>query len=242
VLVDVILIGVGRSEEMVNILVIDSYAVHRYGLTSMLKEHPEFRVIGDATNTSEAVARLGELQPDVVIMDIFVPGGEGVEAINLMRQKFPDVKVIVFTLSDREEDFLKAMRVGARAYLLKNIETAELIESVHLVSTGHAIVSPLMLFRLPEEFGDTNRQNRQGVNSLSPREKEVLGLVAQGASNKEIAARCYISQTTAKAHLRRILEKLNVRNRAQAAVMGISKGLLNQISPPTKDTGETKPF
>ncbi|GAH67746.1 unnamed protein product, partial [marine sediment metagenome] len=103
---------------MVNILVIDSYAVYRYGLTSMLKEQPEFRVIGDAINTSEAVAKLGELQPDIVIMDIFIPGGEGVEAINLMRQKFPDVKVIVFTLSDKEEDFLRAMRAGARAYLL----------------------------------------------------------------------------------------------------------------------------
>lgn len=213
---------------MVNILVIDSYAVYRYGLTSMLKEQPEFRVIGDAANTSEAVAKLGELQPDIVIMDIFMPGGEGVEAVNLIRQKFPDVKVIVFTLSDKEEDFLRAMRAGARAYLLKSIETAELIESVHLVATGHAIVSPLMAFRLPEEFGRTNKQNSQGINSLSPREKEVLCLVAQGASNKEIAAHCYVSQTTAKAHLRRILEKLNVRNRAHAAAVGISKGLLNQ--------------
>ena len=222
---------------MANIFVIDRYAVYRYGLVSMLKERPEFRVIGDATNTSEAVAKLGELQPDIVIMDIFMPGGEGVEAINLMRQKFPDVKVIVFTLSDKEEDFLRAMRAGARAYLLKSIETAELIESVHLVATGHAIVSPLMAFRLPEEFGNTNTRNRQGVNSLSLREKEVLCLVAQGASNKEIAVKCYVSQTTAKAHLRRILEKLNVRNRAHAAATGISKGLLNQISPPTKDTG-----
>ncbi len=227
-LVDVILIGGGRIEAMVNILVIDSYAVHRYGLISMLKEHPEFRMIGDAANTSEAVAKLGELQPDIVIMDIFMPGGEGVEAITLMRQKFPDVKVIVFTLSDKEEDFLRAMRAGARAYLLKSIETAELIESVHLVATGHAIVSPLMAFRLPEEFGNTNKQNRQGINSLSPREKEVLCLVAQGASNKEIATQCYISETTAKAHLRRILEKLDVKNRAQAAAVGISKGLLNQ--------------
>lgn len=213
---------------MVNILVIDRYAVYRYGLVSMLKEHPELRVIGDAINTSEAVAKLGELQPDIVMMDIFMPGGEGVEAINLMRQKFPDVKVIVFTLSDKEEDFLRAMRAGARAYLLKSIETEELIESVHLVATGHAIVSSLMAFRLPEEFGNTNKQNKQGLNGLSPREKEVLCLVAQGASNKEIATQCYISETTAKAHLRRILEKLDVKNRAQAAAVGISKGLLNQ--------------
>ncbi len=227
---------------MVNIFVIDSYTVHRYGLVSMLKEQPAFRVIGDATNPSQAVAKFGELQPDIVIMDIFMPGGEGVEVINLIRQKFPDIKVIIFTLSDKEEDFLKAMRAGARAYLLKSIETAELIESIHLVATGHAIVSPLMAFRLPAELGNTNTRNKQGLNGLSPREKEVLCLVAQGASNKEIAAQCYVSETTAKAHLRRILEKLNVRNRAQAAAMGISKGLLNQSSPPTKDTEGTKPF
>ncbi|MFC1983926.1 response regulator [Chloroflexota bacterium] len=213
---------------MINIFVIDSYAAYRYGLTSMLKEQPEFQVIGDAANTSEALDKMGELQPDIVIIDIFIPGGEGVEAINLMRQKFPDVKVIVFTLSDKEEDFLRAMRAGARAYLLKSIDTAELIESVHLVATGHAIVSPLMAFRLPEEFGNTNHRTVQGLNGLSPREKEVLYLVAQGASNKEIAVQCYVSQTTAKAHLRRILEKLNVRNRAQAAALAITKGLLNE--------------
>lgn len=212
---------------MVDILIIDSYTVYRYGLISMLKEHPEFRVIGDAHDTSEAVSKLGGLQPDIVIMDIFMPGSEGVEAINFMRQMFPDVKIIVFTLSDKEEDFLKAMRAGARAYLLKSIDTAELIESIHLVASGHAIVSPLLAFKLPEEFENAQQRNRQGLNSLSPREQEVLFLVAQGASNKEIAVRCYISETTAKAHLRRILEKLNVKNRAQAAAMGISKGLLN---------------
>ena len=211
---------------MVNILVIDSYAVHRYGLIAMLKEHQEFRVIGDAVNTSEAIAKLGEFQLDIIIMDIFMPGGEGAKAISIIQQIFPDVKVIVFTLSDKDEDFLGAMRAGARAYLLKSIEAAELIESIHLVATGHAIVSPLMAFRLPEELGGSNKRNNQEFNGLSPREKEVLCLVAKGASNKEIAAHCYVSPTTAKAHLRRILEKLNVRNRAQAAAWAISKGLL----------------
>ena len=146
---------------MVNILVIDSYAVYRYGLTLMLKENPEFRVIGDAADTSDAMQRFGAHQPDIILMDIFMPGGEGVEAITIMQQKFPDVKIIVFTLSDREDDFLGAMRAGARAYLLKSIEAAELIESIHLVATGHAIVSPLMAFRLPEEFGGANKRNNQ---------------------------------------------------------------------------------
>jgi len=213
---------------VINIFIIDNYTVFRYGFISILEQHPEFRVIGGAATTAEAVAKLGELQPDIIIMDIFMSGGEGVEAITLMQQKYPDVKVIIVTLSDKEEDFLKAIRAGARAYLLKNIKPTELIESIRLVATGHAIVSPLIAFRLPEEFRETNKPNKEGFNSLTRREKEVLCLVAQGASNKEIAAHCYVSQTTAKAHLRRILEKLSVRNRAQAAALAITKGLLNQ--------------
>jgi DNA-binding NarL/FixJ family response regulator len=222
---------------MVNIFVIDSYTVHRLGLVSMLKDRPDFRVIGDAISTSEAVIKLGELQPDIIIMDIFMPSGEGVGAVNFMRQKFPDAKVIIFTLSDKDDDFLEAMRAGARAYLLKSIEMTELFESIHLVATGHAIVSPLMAFRLPKEFGERNSQNKRVSNALSLREKEVLYLVAQGASNKEIAAQCYISETTAKAHLRRILEKLNVKNRAQAAALAIGNGLLDQtIDLPHRST------
>jgi len=213
---------------VINIFIIDNYAVFRYGLISIIEKYPEFRVIGAAATTAEAVVKLGELQPDIIIMDIFMPGGEGVEAITLMLQKYPDVKVIIVTLSDNEEDFLKAIRAGARAYLLKSIKTTELIESIRLVATGHAIVSPLMAFRLPEEFRETNKPNKAGFNGLTPREQEVLYLVAQGASNKEIAAQCYISTTTAKAHLRKILEKLSVRNRAQAAALAITKGLLNQ--------------
>ncbi|GAG58909.1 unnamed protein product, partial [marine sediment metagenome] len=149
------------------IFIIDNYAVFRYGFISILEKYPEFRVIGGAATTAEAVAKLGELQPDIIIMDIFMSGGEGVEAITLMQQKYPDVKVIIVTLSDKEEDFLKAIRAGARAYLLKNIKTTELIESIRLVATGHAIVSPLIAFRLPEEFREMNKPNKEGHNGIS---------------------------------------------------------------------------
>jgi len=213
---------------MVNILVIDTYSIFRYGLKSVLEKEAEFRVIGDAASTSEALAELGELQPDVVIMDIYTPNSEGVKAITLLQEKFPNVKVLIFTISDKEEDFFQAMRAGARGYLLKSVGTTEVIESVRLMASGDAVVSPLMAFKSLNEFRNTNKHNPDKVNCLSPRETEVLRLVAQGASNKEIAAHCYVSETTTKAHVRRILEKLNVRNRAQAAALAISKGLLNQ--------------
>ena len=212
---------------MVNIFVINNYVVPREGLISILARYPEFQVIGDAASVSEALDKLDGIKPDIVIMDFCLTGGDGTEAITLLRQRFPEVKILVFTNSDKKEDLLKALKAGVRGYLLNNSKTTELIESIRLMSSGDAIVSPLPALRLMGEFEEANRQNKGRTNNLSPREKEVLRLVAQGASNKEIASQCYVSETTAKAHLRRILEKLEVRNRAQAAALAIGKDLLD---------------
>ena len=210
-----------------NIFVIDNNAVFRQGLISVLSKYPEFRVVGDATNTSKAIAKVGELHPDIVIMDTFTPGGEGIEAIDLLQQKFSDVKVIIFTISNKEDDFTKAMKAGARGYLPKSAGLVELIESIRLVGSGNAIVSPLIAVKLFGRFGEVNKRNKDRFNSLSPREKEVLKLVAQGASNKEVAAHYGVSEGRIKAHLRRILEKLSAKNRTQAVALATSKGLLN---------------
>ena len=210
-----------------NIFVIDNNAVFRQGLISVLSKYPEFRVVGDATNTSKAIAKVGELHPDIVIMDTFMPGGEGIEAIDLLQQKFSDVKVIIFTVSNKEDDFTKAMKAGARGYLPKSAGLVELIESIRLVGSGNAIVSPLIAVKLFGRFGEVNKRNKDRFNSLSPREKEVLKLVAQGASNKEVAAHYGVSESRIKNHLRRILEKLSAKNRAHAVALATSKGLLN---------------
>lgn len=210
---------------MLNIVVVDSNAVFRYGL-SVLAGYPEFRMIGDGATTSEAIAKLGELQPDIVIMDTFTSGGEDIEAITLMQQKFPDAKVIIFTASNKEEDFAKAIRAGARGYLPKSAGLTELVESIRLVAGGNTIVSPVMAIRLPGEFEGMNKNNNDKFNSLSTREKDVLRLVAQGASNKEIGAHYCVSETRVKTHLRRILEKLNAKNRTQAVALATRKGLL----------------
>ena len=229
-IVDVIFVYTcgGTVGTMINIFVINNYEVFRQGLISILEKHDEFQVIGDAASVSEALDKLDGLQPDIVIMDVSLPGGDGTEAINLLQQKFPRVKILIFTSSDRKEDFFKALKAGVRGYLLKNADATELIESIRLMASGDAIISPLPVFRLIGEFGETNSQNKDRTNNLSRREKEVLRLVVEGASNKEIATQCYVSETTAKAHLRRILEKLRVRNRAQAAALAISRDLLEQ--------------
>jgi len=213
---------------MVNILVVDSNVVYREGLLSILGGYPEFRLVGDASNCDEAVAKTGEIQPDVAIIDIFAGDGEGAESIKSLQQTFPDIKVIILTLSSKEGDFLQAMKAGARGYLFKSVAPTELIECIRLVASSDAIVSPSKAVGLFEELGQANNASKDWGDRLSPREKEVLQLVAQGASNKEIAAHCYVSETTVKAHLRKILEKLSVRNRAEAVAIAATRGLLNE--------------
>lgn len=221
-------ISLGRLRLMVNILIVDSNLIYRKGLISILGDYPEFRVVGEATDSREAAAKADEVQPDIVIVDIFACGGEGIEAITFLRQKFPDAKVIILTASEKEKDFFEAIKSGARGYLSKSVALTELIESIRLVASGDAIVSPSKAIRLLEEFRETNEVSRNGGNRLTPREIEVLQLVAQGASNKEIAASCYVSETTVKAHLRKILEKLRVKNRAEAVALAANKGLFNR--------------
>ena len=214
---------------MVKLFVIDFHPVVRRGLASMFPEgDPEFKVVGEASGVLEAVDKIEELQPDIVIMDMFTPGGDSGDAVNLLQQKCPKVKVIVLTDSNKKEDFFKAIRTGATGYLLKSLELNELVDSVRLVSRGSAIVYSSMAVKLLDETEETGNGHKNG-GSLSDREVEILKLVALGSSNKEIASHCYLSETTVKAHLRRISEKLVVKNRAQAVARAIEGGYLVKV-------------
>ena len=215
---------------MIRVLPADDHPVFRQGLISVLQEYPEFEVVGEATNGADAVAKASELHPDVVVMDIRMPGGDGVEATAALHQRLPEVKVLIFTVSDKDDDLFSAIKAGAIGYLLKSADIAELLEAIRLVAKGEAIVSPPMAARLLDEFKQaTKGRTDKELSELSERETEVLQLVAQGSSNKEIAIQLFISETTVKAHLRSILEKLHVKNRAQAVALATTKGLLNRI-------------
>jgi two-component system NarL family response regulator len=217
---------------MVRIFVVDDHPVFRHGLISILGKHREFQVIGDAANGPEAVDKILELQPDIVIMDIFMSGGGGVEATAILQQKLPEVNVLILTVSNSEDDLFEAIKAGAKGYLLKTISVTELIESIMLVAKGEAIVSPSMAVRLLEEFKEVTKEKiRKEPHELSQRENEVLQLASKGASNKEIATKLFVSETTVKAHLRSILEKLHARNRAQAVGLAVAKGWLNNSQP-----------
>jgi DNA-binding NarL/FixJ family response regulator len=209
---------------MIRVLVADDHPVFRQGLASLLQRYPEFEVVGQAANGDEAVARANQVKPDVVVMDIRMPESDGVAATTALQRTLPQAKVLIVTVSDRDEDLFAAIKAGARGYLLKSVGLQELLDSIRLVAQGEAIVSPAMAGRLLDEFKLADKE----PGELSQREQEVLQLVAQGASNKQIADRLFISETTVKAHLRAILEKLHVKNRAEAVALAATKGWLNK--------------
>jgi len=210
------------------VLVVDDHPVFRKGLISVLKDTAEFQIVGQATNGMEAITKATELQPDVVVMDVRMPDCSGVKATSALLQVLPQAKVLMLTVSDEDDDLFAAMEAGARGYLLKSAELDKLISAIKVVASGDVIITPVMAARLINELktGGKHRTDEE-FNELSPREKQVTQLVAQGSSNKEIAAALTISETTVKAHLRAILEKLHVKNRAQAAAKAMSRGLLN---------------
>ncbi len=216
----------------IKVFVVDDHPLFRYGLLSVLSEYPEFKVVGDAASSNEALSRIEEIRPDIVKMDIFMPNNDGIKATSLIKQKLPKTEIIILTISDNEDIFLNAIKAGAKGYLLKGVGVLEIVEAIKQVANGEATVSPSMASRLLDQFRDNGKDNngKKGFCDLSVREKEVLKLTARGSSNKEIAANLFISDTTVKAHMRNILEKLRVKNRAEAVGVAIAKGILDQYN------------
>lgn len=205
---------------MIKVFLIDKHPVIRQGLASVL-EKAEFQVSGAASNIKEALPQIDQLKPDIVILDEFKGGADNTEDITKLQLK--NIKIFVLTDSDREHDFIKAIKSGVRGYLLKASEVSHLIDAIRLVAADGTVVYSSKATSL---FDSTLQETNQ-VDRLTQREQEILNLVARGQSNKEIATRCYVSEATVKAHLRRIAEKLGVRNRAEAVAAGIEKGFID---------------
>jgi two-component system nitrate/nitrite response regulator NarL len=209
---------------LVKILIVDDHAIFRAGLKAVLLSDPDFKVVGEGTDGSEALPMALMLQPDVILMDVMMPYS-GLKAVIDVLNKLPQMKIIVLTISEKEADLSEAVKTGAKGYMLKGMSAEELISGVKSVASGGAIISPMMASKLLEEFRISTQMVEEKMD-LTEREREVLGLVAAGFSNKEIAAKLVVGEPTVKSHLRNILGKLHLKNRSQAAVYATQKNLI----------------
>lgn len=201
----------------IRILIVDDHLVVRVGLRSMIDTQPDMSVVAEAANGQEAVELFHEHRPDLVLMDLRMPGMSGVEATVAMRERFPEARIIVLTTYDGDENIYRALQAGARAYLLKDIPRNEFLEDIRAVHSGAYCIPPAVAARLAQ---------RMPHPDLSSRELEVLKLIVEGMSNKEIASALSVTESTIKNHVNSILNKLNVRDRTQAATTALRRGIV----------------
>ena len=217
----------------IHILLVDDHALLRKGLASLLRAEPDFEVVGEAADGLDAIAQASALRPDVILMDVRMPGMSGPEAVRHVLAALPDVKVLMLSMSDDEDAVFEAVRNGAHGYLLKTAEPAELFEGLRGVIRGEAPLSAGLAVKLLREFARQAHEPpapAQPQDALSPREKEILTLVADGKSNKDIATALGIAENTVKNCVKTILEKLQLENRVQAAVFALNH---SARTPPT---------
>lgn len=212
------------------VLLADDHALFRAGLVSLLNAWG-VQMIGQAANGNEAIARARELHPDLVLMDINMPGLNGLEATRVIKTEFPDIKVIILTVSDDQEDLFEAIKSGAEGYLLKNLREEEFADLMNRIARGEPVMSSGLAKKLLQEFARLKQQEKPVVEAeaeieagLSVREQEVLELVARGDANKKVAATLHISGNTVNFHMKNILSKLHLKNRTQVAAWALRHG------------------
>lgn len=212
--------------EKIRVLLADDHVLFRRGLAGLLAGRDDIEVVGEAGDGQQVIDRARELMPDVILMDVRMPGIGGLEATRRIKEEMPYVRIVILTVSESEEDLFAAVKGGAQGYLLKNIDPDDLIACLQQVQRGEAPLAPPMAAKILHEFAAPTP--RPGP-TLTARERQVLELVARGDANKEIARHLQISENTVKNHLRNILEKLHLQNRVQAVMYALREGI---ITPP----------
>jgi DNA-binding NarL/FixJ family response regulator len=210
--------GVGK--EPIRLLIVDDHPIFRDGLRGVFAADPSFEVVGEAGNGIDAIAQISTLPVDVVLMDLRMPEMSGVETIRQVHHLRPEIRVLVLTTFNTDSDVLPAIEAGATGYLLKDAPRDELIRAVRAAFNGEAVLSPAVAGRL------LGQVRKPASSMLSEREREVLKLIATGATNREVAVQLFISEATIKTHLLHIYEKLNVRDRAAAVGEAYRRGML----------------
>ncbi|MEU4701616.1 response regulator transcription factor [Nonomuraea dietziae] len=213
---------------MIRVLIADDQGMVRTGFTVFLSSQPDIEVVGEAANGAEALERVAELAPDVVLMDVRMPVMDGLEATRRLMAS-GRTKVLILTTFDLDDYVYEALRAGASGFLLKDASAAQLAEAVRVVAAGDALIAPAVTKRLIHEFarlGGPRAPTVKRLAELTERETEVMTLIAQGLSNQEIASRLVVAEQTVKTHVGRVLTKLDLRDRAQAIVYAYETGLV----------------
>ncbi len=210
----------------ITLVIVDDHALVRRGIRAFLETQPDLEVCGEAASGQEAVQLAAEKAPDVILMDLIMPGLDGVEATRQIKQASPRSQVIILTSYHEDEHIFPAIRAGALSYLLKDIRPEELAEAVRKAAAGEAILHPQVAARLVQEVQGSRQEPAGPFAELSERELEVLHLVAAGLSNMEIAEKLVVSDKTVKSHVSNILAKLHLADRTQAAVLAWRSGLV----------------
>jgi DNA-binding NarL/FixJ family response regulator len=216
------------GREPVRVLVVDDQELFRRGLTMLLAVEDGIEVVGEAGDGVEGTALAESAAPDVVLLDVRMPKRSGIEACLAIKEAVPSAKIIMLTVSDEEADLYEAVKSGASGYLLKDSSIEEVAQAVRVVADGQSLISPSMAIKLIDEFKQMSKPEKASGPGLrlTERELDVLRLVAQGHSNKEIAARLYISENTVKNHVRNMLEKLQLHSRMEAVMYAVRENLL----------------
>jgi len=216
---------------MTTVLIVDDQALQRMGFNMLLEAQPDMTVVGEATNGTEAVRMTAELRPDVVLMDVRMPGMDGIEATRRIVESGGRSRILVLTTFDLDEYAYDALRAGASGFLLKDALPEELVAGVRAVAAGDAVISPGLTRKLIDTFGDRlpghSPQQQRRLDELTQREREVLTAIASGWTNTEIAERLHLAESTVKSHIGRILTKIDARDRVQAVIFAYDTGLVH---------------
>ncbi|MDD4322848.1 MAG: response regulator transcription factor [Dehalococcoidales bacterium] len=208
--------------EKIKILLVDDHLIVREGLKSLLQGEENIDIVGEASNCSEALEKVEELAPDIVLMDILMPGRSGIDATYSLSKKAPGCKILILSVLEEMQDVEQAFKFGARGYILKSAGVDSIKDAIKRVADGEIVLPPSISAFLLQNFGQKN-----GKHALSEREFEVLGLIAKGLSNRDIGESLFITESTVRTYVQRITEKLHLKNRSEAMLYAIRHGITN---------------
>ncbi|MDP6968089.1 MAG: two-component system response regulator NarL [Gammaproteobacteria bacterium] len=213
------------SNSSASILLIDDHPLLRKGVKQLIEMHPSMQVVAEACNAIEGVKLAQTIDPDLILLDLNMPNINGIETLKMLREEEVSSRIIVFTVSDNEEDVVAALKAGADGYLLKDMEPEDLLTSLEQAATGTVVISPRLATLLAQALQSNKSVDKVDLSSLTPREKQIIKLIANGMANKVIARKLSITEGTVKVHVKHLLKKLRLRSRVEVAVWAVQEGL-----------------